>query len=78
MDIYFTYESATCDQYMNSPMGNKEEVTKVIAPLRVEGTGTEKLRLISGCNFFEHCMNIDCFYSAASRQVAKAKNPKKK
>ena len=79
MDIYFTYESGLCDQYQEKPGGVKEAVTKVMAPLRVEGTGTEQLKLISGCNLFQGCKNKKCFYSSAGREQPRLKaKPKKK
>ena len=71
MDIYFTYESGGCDQYQEKPGSKKEMVTKVMAPLRVEGTGTEKLKLISGCNMFQGCKNPNCFYSSGGRERPK-------
>ena len=67
MDIYFTYENGTCNQFQKMPEGKKEIVTIVVAPLRVEGTGTEKLKVISGCNMWQGCKNADCFYSSAAR-----------
>ena len=69
MDIYFTYESAACDQYMKKARGPTDTIIKTIAPLRVEGTGTEKLKLFSGCNFVEGCKNKNCWYSSAGRQM---------
>lgn len=71
MDIYFTYESGPCDQYLEKLGGKKQMITKVMAPLRVEGTGTEKLKLISGCNMFRGCKNKNCFYSSAGREGPK-------
>ena len=71
MDIYFTYETGTCNQFQKADDGKKEIVTIVVAPLRVEGTGTEKLKVISGCNFFQGCRNTNCFYSAGSRERPK-------
>jgi len=77
LDIYFTYENGTCNEFMKEPGGKKETVTIVVAPLRVEGTGTERLRVISGCNFFQGCRNQDCFYSSISREKPKAKPEEK-
>lgn len=81
MDIYFTYESASCDQFQKEEGGEKEEVTKVMAPLRVEGTETEGLKLVSGCNMWRGCKNPNCFYSSAARErpkIVKKRAPKKK
>ena len=71
MDIYFTYENGTCNQFQDKPGGKKEEITIVVAPLRVEGTGTETLKVISGCNMWQGCNNPNCFYSAGSRKKPK-------
>ena len=73
MDIYFTYESAVCDQYMVIDEGDKVTITKVVEPLRVEGTGTERMRLISGCNFYKLCRNLGCNWSQASREQTRIK-----
>jgi len=67
MDIYFTFEIGTCNQF-HKEGGKKETVTIVVSPLRVEGTGTERLKVISGCNMWQGCRNPDCFYSSASRE----------
>ncbi len=78
MDIYFVSESALCDQYMTTPNGKKKSLQKVVAPLRVEGTGTEKLRVFNGCNFYGQCVNLGCVYSFGSREASKVKYPKQK
>lgn len=73
MDIYFTFENGTCTQFLKTASGKKETVTIVVAPLRVEGTGTEKLKVISGCNMWQGCKNKDCFYSSAAREKPRVK-----
>ena len=82
MDIYFTYENGTCNQFQEKQGGGKEEITIVVAPLRVEGTGTESLKVISGCNMWQGYFNSNCHYSAAGRMkpkiIAKPKKVKKK
>ncbi len=81
MDIYFTYEIGTCNGFQEKDSGKKEITSIVVAPLRVEGTGTEKLKVISGCNMFQGCRNTNCFYSAGSRERPKVErkvNAKKK
>ena len=80
MDIYFTYENGTCNQFQDKPGGKKEVITIVVAPLRVEGTGTERLKVISGCSMFQGCKNPNCFYSSTAREKPKiiTKKPKTK
>jgi len=79
LDIYFTYENGTCNEFKAAPDGKKETVSIVVSPLRVEGTGTEKLKVISGCNMWQGCKNPDCFYSSAAREKPMVKKqPKKK
>lgn len=73
MDIYFTYESGTCDQYQGKAGAKKETIIKVMAPLRVEGKETDSLKLISGCNMWQGCHNPNCFYSVAGRTKPKVK-----
>ena len=73
MDIYFTYETGTCNQFKKTSDSKEETVTIVVSPLRVEGTGTEKLKVISGCNMWQGCKNGDCFYSSAAREKPKLK-----
>ncbi len=68
MDIYFTAQAFDCNQYQPSESGELETAAAVIAPLRVEGTGTEKLKVINGCNLFQGCHNPNCFYSIAARE----------
>ena len=70
MDVYFTSTNGVCNQFMNGT-GQKEEVSIVVAPLRVEGTESDRLKVISGCNMWLGCQNPDCFYSAAARSAPK-------
>jgi hypothetical protein len=78
MDLYFTYVNGSCDQFMRDPDGTKELVSIVVAPLRVEGIETEKLKVITGCNMWQGCKNPDCFYSSQARNKPKViTNPKK-
>jgi len=77
MDIYFNSENGTCDQFKQTDEGERETVSIVVSPLRVEGTGTDKLKVISGCNMWLGCRNGNCFYSAAAREKPK-KEPKAK
>jgi hypothetical protein len=72
MDIYFTYENGTCNQFQRET-GKKETLTIVISPLRVEGIGTERLKVISGCNMWQGCYNPDCYFSFAGRAKPKVK-----
>jgi len=79
MDIYFTYENGTCNQFQEKEGGKKEEITIVVAPLRVEGKETDSLKVISGCNMWQGCHNPNCFYSVAGRTKPRIKSePKKK
>lgn len=75
MDIYFTYEVGTCKQFRQKPNGKDEEISIVIAPLRVEGS-QEKLKVISGCNMWQGCMNPNCFYSSEARSKPKVTKSK--
>lgn len=77
MDIYFTYESGVCDQHQKEDDGELFTITKVIAPLRVQGNDQDGLKLISGCNFYKGCRNSGCEYSQAARELSKRTNPKK-
>ncbi|KKM25983.1 hypothetical protein LCGC14_1589400 [marine sediment metagenome] len=78
MDIYFTYENGTCNQFQENEGGEKEEITIVVAPLRVEGKETDSLKVISGCNMWQGCNNPNCSYSKAGRMKPRFKaNPRK-
>ena len=78
MDVYFTYESAECNQYQEGPGKKREMVTKVIAPLRVEGVDTDRLKVVSGCSMFMSCKSERCYYSSKAREKPKLKTKKPK
>lgn len=77
MEIYFTFESAPCDQYTVTDGGEKSTIIKVMIPRLVLGNETDGLKLISGCSFYKECRTAGCDFSQAAREKPKT-NPKPK
>ena len=73
MDVYFQSEIGVCDQFLPK---QKEPVSIVISPLRVEGTEGH-LKIVNGCNMWLGCEQKNCYYSQAARALAKLHNPTK-
>ena len=69
MDIYIQSEIGACTEYLPK---QKEPVSIVISPVRVEGT-EGKLKVVSGCNMWRGCQNKNCYFSFAARQEPKIK-----
>ncbi len=61
-----------CGNYMPAANSEKETVSIVIAPLKDEFF-TNKLMHHEGCNMFEGCYNLGCYYSAAARKKSREK-----
>ncbi len=56
-----------CSQYVDKDgAGDKEEISVVIAPLKVVPDG-ERVKVIEGCNMWRSCSNLRCWYSLANR-----------
>jgi len=67
MDIYVQSTPMECAEFRPK---QKEPVTVVISPLRIEGIeGDErKLKVVTGCNHWEACQNPNCYFSSAARK----------
>ena len=61
-----------CSEFMSTPDAQKAEVSIVIAPLKVTSENESKLRIVSGCNLWQSCQNVSCWYSLGSRERKKA------
>lgn len=70
MDIYIQSEIGVCSEFRPK---QKDPISVVISPLRVEGIeGKEgRLKIVSGCNMWRGCQNENCSFSLASRQGPK-------
>lgn len=64
MDIYVQSEIGTCSEFMSA--GVKEQVSIVVAPLRVEENESGRLKMVMGCNMWKSCQNARCQFSLLS------------
>ena len=73
MEINIQATIGICTEFKASEEAEKAEVSVVISPLKVTTEeSSSKLQIISGCNLWQSCHNIDCWYSIASRRIKKA------
>lgn len=72
MEINIQATVGICSEYMPAEGVEKAEVSIVVSPLKVtaEEDGS-KIRVVCGCNLWQSCHNVACWYSIASRQTKK-------
>lgn len=77
MDVYIQSEAGTCNEFTRRKGGEKEVVSVVISPLKIQ-TENEgmNLRVISGCNMWQGCFNASCHFSRAGRQLPRVESRK--
>ena len=69
MDVYIQSEIGVCSEF--EPR-RKEPISIVISPIRVEGAES-RLKIVSGCNMWHACTNVNCFFSGGARKQEKIK-----
>ena len=70
MDVYILPVVGECKNYR--PKQKEGVVSVVISPLRLEGK-EGNLKVISGCNMWQGCLNENCHYSKAAREKPRMK-----
>lgn len=69
MEIHIQATMGECEEFVATENGKRGSATVVIAPLKVEANEqTGKIQVTNGCNFWESCQNIGCWYSQAARK----------
>ena len=76
MEIYLQATIGICSEYMETPNTEKTAVSIVIAPNKATAETDSKVRLVSGCNLWQSCQNVACWYSLACREKKKARSGK--
>lgn len=72
MEAQIMANAGVCTEFMKDDNAEKAEISVFIAPIKlVDDSQTGKVQVISGCNFWKSCHNIDCWYSIAARQKTK-------
>ena len=73
MEIEIVATFGICSEFMSAVDAEKAEVSVVIAPRKVISEDESKVRVISGCNLWQSCQNVDCWYSLGAREKKKAR-----
>jgi len=74
MDLYVQSEIGICTEFTMEG-SEKEQVSIIISPLRVEGVKEDQLRVIMGCNMWRACLNKACYFSLAARKLSGKEKP---
>lgn len=70
MDIYIQSQIGLCQEFM-VVKGKRETVSIIVSPLKVIGIDEKNLKVVNGCNMWQSCENVRCFYSKAGRGAPK-------
>ena len=73
MEINIQASIGICAEFMSAPDAKKAEVSVVIYPIKVTAEDETKIRVITGCNLWQSCQNVACWYSLGSREMKKAR-----
>jgi len=73
MEINIQAVMGICSEFMSAPDAEKAEVSVVVAPIKVIAEEESKIRVISGCNLWQSCRNVSCWYSLGSRERKKTR-----
>jgi len=73
MEINIQATVGICAEFKSALDAEKAEVSVVIAPIKVTSENESKIRVISGCNLWQSCQNVQCWYSLGSRERKKAR-----
>ena len=73
MEIQFTSAIGVCTEFTTN--GQKEEISIVVSPLKVNQT-EDTIRVISGCSMWKSCQNRGCQFSLIAREDGMSKSKK--